>query len=355
MSKIKRILKALLDKVKKAFGKTQHEYTLEELVPQLKGIDTASVLSEIQPGDIVLAAMPFKLEDLAKVEEGHRYRPYIVAFKNDKGIIAYCGTSNMDKYYSISYVLKKESYKSGKDGKISLEHSWFVPEDRLIHILDTLKNSDLMAINEKLYLNNKDTHHPLIDKNVEVYEGFVVRKDQYLYYVYSIQNNIAKLFRLTTKQTEISTIFRDRVQYIDINNEIEADLHDGFIPLGRANTTAIKGIKKELNKKGNKKENDNRMFEKNHRFNYPVGQIFTAGFNSVIYLFSSKGKDYGIEEEDLFDDIPQIKRLDIDHYFKDEVLESEQLLGLVERMSRYNTKLTWLYHFLSKGGDEHEQ
>ena len=72
-----KLLKTILNYLKNLFKKK--ELSLTDLVPQLKDIDHDKLFEQIRPGDIVFGIT--RCDNLEKIEESHRIRPFIVAKK----------------------------------------------------------------------------------------------------------------------------------------------------------------------------------------------------------------------------------------------------------------------------------
>lgn len=88
------LLKTILNYLKCLFKKRKPSLT--ELVPQLKGIDHDELFKEIRAGDIVFGVT--RCDNLEKIKESHRIRPFIVAKKKGNGVYAYSGTSKKNNY-----------------------------------------------------------------------------------------------------------------------------------------------------------------------------------------------------------------------------------------------------------------
>ena len=64
-----------------------------------------SLLKEVQQGDMVWARMPLGKEELEKVEECHRIRPYLVMWKDE--VIQIIDMAGLEKRFEINRVRKK--------------------------------------------------------------------------------------------------------------------------------------------------------------------------------------------------------------------------------------------------------
>lgn len=89
-----KLLKTILNYLKNLFKKK--ELSLTDLVPQLKDIDHDKLFEQIRPGDIVFGIT--RCDNLEKIEESHRIRPFIVAKKKGNSIYAYSGTSKKNNF-----------------------------------------------------------------------------------------------------------------------------------------------------------------------------------------------------------------------------------------------------------------
>ena len=104
------LLKTILNYLKCLFKKRKPSFT--ELVPQLKGIDHNELFKEIRAGDIVFGVT--RCDNLEKIEESHRIRPFIVAKKKGNSVYAYSGTSKKNNFNHY-YLLNKDNYNFTKD------------------------------------------------------------------------------------------------------------------------------------------------------------------------------------------------------------------------------------------------
>ena len=88
---------------------------LEILINKIKRIKATKrerdLLYQLWPGFLVWAEMPLSKEELERIEESHRIRPYLVVYKDDANIYAYqCSSRNYNNLnnYEKYYINKKE-------------------------------------------------------------------------------------------------------------------------------------------------------------------------------------------------------------------------------------------------------
>ena len=323
-------------------------WKLEDLVPDLKSVNGKELFNSIKPGDIVLAVSQGSLKELAVLDKSHRIRPYIIARKEDDRLIAYCGTSNPDKKYYRYFELSRNDYHVSKDGRINLSRPCNITEDQILCVKDHLTILDILDINEILYLANLSYTCPYISHDTGIRAGQVIWHKKELYYVYSVSGTAASVYKLLPGYKENAWLSHNGALYHPADECSELVINDEVMP-----TSTVSHVLKEqiiwcnANHTCTKKAKKPNEFAVNHTYTYPIGQTFTAGFRSYIYLFSSKDRDYGLEEEDLDLEAPQVRRLrDIEYFHKSDVLNDDLLFDTVERLTCYNTSFNWLYDSL---------
>ena len=333
--------------------------SLQNLVEDLKYVDTNQVFQKIQPGDIVIGILPCSLSQLQRIAPTHRIRPFIVAKKEKDYILAYCGTSNQNRKYQYFLPLLASDYRVSKDGNINLSNVLVLPPTHILYHNGHLHYQDILSANESIYLSHPSHLQPSIDVETPIHAGQIVRKERQLFYIYSLSENIAQAYKLYSHDYgNIRIPYRDKVYSIHETKPLSIDIHNGYIPVSLINTSYIDQINAVLHPTEKKVHPSNEnYFEKYHTYTYPVGQTFSAGFNSIIYLFTCKGIDYGLYSDDLEDDEqpPQIRRVDITLHRKAEILNEEELIDAVDRLSFFDERFTWLYYeLLDKQNEQSE-
>lgn len=128
------LLKRILNFLKNIFKKK--EPSLIDLVPQLKDIDHDKLFKEIRPGDIVFGVT--RTDNLEKLGQRHRIRPFIVAKKEKNFVYAYSGTSQKSDL-NKHYLLNKDNYHFTKNTYFYLNTCYEIDKNELLYIVDSLK------------------------------------------------------------------------------------------------------------------------------------------------------------------------------------------------------------------------
>ena len=321
-----KLLKTILNYLKNLFKKK--ELSLTDLVPQLKDIDHDKLFEQIRPGDIVFGVT--RCDNLEKIEESHRIRPFIVAKKKGNGVYAYSGTSKKNNYNHY-YLLNKDNYNFTKDTYFNLNNCYEIDKDEILYIVDSLKTNHLNKINSRL----KTKGQLLIDCAHFFQEGNIIKDDHNLFYIHEFdsKNNKAIIYKLLEDKNGEIKLNRNR--YRLCNKHIETFLNNAYhIVSEKKYSTEIK------TRNNNKKEST----FKNHYFRFNVGQKFYCGFNNYIYLFSSKGTNYGVEYYDEDEEFSNIITLPKEGYLnKSEVVDKTLVKDIVSIIAYDNKKFEWLY------------
>lgn len=320
------LLKRILNFLKNIFKKK--EPSLIDLVPQLKDIDHDKLFKEISPGDIVFGVT--RTDNLEKLGQSHRIRPFIVAKKEKNFVYAYSGTSQKSDL-NKHYLLNKDNYHFTKNTYFYLNTCYEIDKNELLYIVDSLKVKHMNEINLRL----RKRRNTLIDSAHCFREGNIIKDGHNLYYIHKFdsKNNKAKIYKLVEdKNGEIKL---NRSRYRLCNKHIETFLNNAYhIVSEKKYSTEIK------TRNNNKKEST----FKNHYFRFNVGQKFYCGFNNYIYLFSSKGTNYGVEYYDEDEEFSNIITLPKEGYLnKSEVVDKTLVKDIVSIIAYENKKLEWLY------------
>ena len=158
------LLKRILNYLKNIFKKK--EPSLIDLVPQLKDIDHDELFKEIRPGDIVFGVT--RTDNLEKLGQSHRIRPFIVAKKEKNFIYAYSGTSKKSDL-NKHYLLNKDNYHFTKNTYFYLNTCYEIDKNELLYIVDSLKINHMNEINLRLRTRRKiliDSVHYFLELNI---------------------------------------------------------------------------------------------------------------------------------------------------------------------------------------------
>lgn len=330
--------------------KLEKNLKLKDLVPELNEVDEEALFASIIPGDIIYAVTYPSAKELVKIEPQHRIRPYIVASRTENKLIAYCGTSNMKRKYKHSFTLSKEKYDVFKSGKINIGKANILTLGMIAGFIGTLKADDIIRINMDILFNKDGKYHPPIEKEYKIKEGLVLKKGDNLYCVGETRNDNVLLYLMKPEEGEIPIRFNKTRYYINPEESfIETDL-DSYYAIGhRTEKDRIKNkIEKQKARRGMKYVPVT-SYAQICEYNYPIGQIFYNNDSYQVYLFSINGNDFGFDEDDLYDNNMQIRKLiGLDLSEKEEIMEDETLRFAVDEIARKSYNYTWLKGVVAK-------
>jgi len=164
------------------------------------------LLKELRPGDMVWAKMPLKSEELEKIEETHRIRPYLVMWKDRANIYAYMSSSKKSvscRNYE-TYMINRLRYTNRKDSWLDLRRIVKVPVNCLMDKMCHLERPDLLMIEKRLQMqrNRKMIVERTFGVPFSLQEGDVVRSDNVKYYVLDSNEMNTHCYMLTKRLKE---------------------------------------------------------------------------------------------------------------------------------------------------------
>lgn len=272
--------------------------------------NTQSLFEQVYPGDIVYAHMPLCEEELDKIPEGHKTRPYYIAYKLNYGFIAFGASSSPyeslpdTKTYNLSDIVYDDLSKSSY---LDLNTAYYLPKDKLIRFICETKKNDFNEIQRRLWIGKRKDYEALYKEKPVLWKpipGDIINrhKEQWLivnetengYDALEISKNNGKniehglfvhcnsdVWKIDfTKGTVIEKSDTIKTQHI-VNK-------DDFYNLKRSIETAKKANKK-------KKSHKNKSPKYYTRFN--IGTVFKdiEENEEYIYLYSNKSYDYCIK------------------------------------------------------------
>jgi len=173
------------------------------------------LLKELRQGDMVWARMPLKREELEKVEESHRIRPYLVMWKDWANIYAYMSSSKKSvscRNYE-TYMINRLRYTNRKDSWLDLRRIVKVPVNCLMDKMCHLERPDLLMIEKRLQMqrNRKMVVERTFGVPFSLQEGDVVKSDNVKYYVLDSNDMNTKCYMLTKRLIEGKNAQRVRI------------------------------------------------------------------------------------------------------------------------------------------------
>lgn len=330
--------------------KPEKSLKLKDLIPELNEIDEESLFASIVPGDIIYAVTHPSANELVKIEPQHRIRPYIVASRTENKLVVYSGSSNVKRKYKHSFTLSKERYDIFKSGKINIGRAKILTVGMVVGFVGALKADDIIKINMDILFNKDGKYHPPIEKEYKIREGLVFKKGDDLYCAGEVRNENVLLYPMNSEEGEVPIRFNKARYYINPEKSfIESDL-DSYYAIGH--WMERNKIKNKIEKQKIRKSIKHvpvTSYAQICEYNYPIGQIFYNNDSYQVYLFSVNGNDFGFDEDDLYDNNMQIRKLtDLDMSKKEEIMEDETLRFAVDEIARKLYNYSWLKDIVTK-------
>lgn len=116
-----------------------------------------NIFDNTNVGDLLYCDMPLSKKELNTIPEGHRTRPYYIAYKLNNGFIAYGLQSNMMKYVSNLKQYKLDNIKYtgiSRKSYICLYKEVYLPKNKIIRFMFSLDDDDFNQVNRRLYSIN---------------------------------------------------------------------------------------------------------------------------------------------------------------------------------------------------------
>lgn len=349
-----RFIKWIISKFKELFSskkanviQSKTDLPLSNLIPKLAEVDQDKLFDEIEAGDVVIATTSGNYEKLSKIKKNHQLRPYIIANKKENCLIGYCGTSK-DRTYKSTFKLLSSEYDISKDGNINIGTYQKIHKDMLVSIQDHLSMMDILKINDTIWNTNSNKAKGYIEAERHYCEGQIIRKDNRLYYIYSLNSTATIIYKLhkVTEHKKIIINYYGQMYSLYYQQPIECDSLDAYVPTAVISTSIRDEIRKMNNQQKKKeKAKETELLKDGHYFKYEVGQLFGTGTINSVYLFSNSGKDYCVvlDANNSIPEYPRVEKMDdISLYSNHELLSEDATLELLESIACNQKCYMWL-------------
>lgn len=338
------------DAVSRSSADEEETLKMEDIIPAMKNVDPIELFERARPGDVIVATSNNSLKKLANIKPGHRTRPYIVARKEKDFIRAYSGSSNANSKYPHAFRLLKKEYNVSKDGTINIGDCATVMSQCIVSIVDHLKEKDILTINEVIFTNRKKDLCQLIETDGCIQEKTVVRNDEGLFYIYSLDgegNGI--LYKLTEEHVSGHGIVHNgRKYYISVKDPEERNVGTGFIQVNCSKTEDVEKYIGEYRFSSNIRHISVNKYHKECDYRYPIGQQFAKGHERYVYLFTCNGNDFGVNDDEVLDDdLSVIKLGDLGTCIREEVLDEDTLDYVLYSLSSRYYQYAWMRNLLA--------
>ena len=278
---------------------------LKNLNQKIKNIfSQKKLLESLNSGDLVWAKMPLSKKELNKIQESHRIRPYLVAYRDKFFIYAYqCSSKQMDKLNNCQeYLINKIRYKRNKDSFVNLTQIHKIPFINLKQKYLSLNELDLKNIQKRLEVqNNKCIYNFQVKINIT--EGDVVRIDEELYYVYTCDNAYIYCISVYKKCPKDNKkykkiIINNKTYYTTFKEKFDFERKTKMQIVNIAYKSEVEEIIKikksaDIEYK-NLTNSEKKVIEKMYDEKYENGTVFQIGKDKIIYLFKYNEIHYGL-------------------------------------------------------------
>lgn len=276
------------------------------------------IFNSLKKGDILSAKNQYSRIDFENVNIAKKYVNYLVIYKSLKCVYALklSDNENNESNY-ISYCIKANKYKElDKDYYVSMEKVYEIPIYNIssnkfsIDIEDQKQIKRRIAICKKNILRQYNYSKFDLDIPLEIFPGDIILIDDFKYLVYFVTPHTLACFKLL--EHDYNSRFKLSINgkcVFDRVNDIMQLIIDGyeyyieykqiqyfkkipkFLLLDFALDEEIEVIEKNLI------QQKKRLYGLNVENKYDIGTVFDIDGERIIYLFSSNGKDYGIDKK----------------------------------------------------------
>lgn len=356
--KSKQLLKILRDmpwSIKKKFHwksrKKQKKEKKKDLVHKNDiPIKQKVFLEELKSGDIVYALMPLPDDELDKIEEGHKERPYLIVKREKDGFVAYqCGGNKYTWMKSYEYCrFSQSTYNNSKEGYFHLNKVVFLPVERIRYKMNSLYSETLKKIEKRLKISQYYGHEMSLFEvdDIDIEVGDIILLKNELYLIYSCYKKEIYAYKVYKTVQDVDSypyyqlLLNERLYYVSYmeNKLLSIDEDFQFVDL-LANPATIEKIQeyrklKMKEERAKEKKVKSKKDVKHYSFKYPLGTVFVLGMTDYIYLchINNKKDMYCVVRENgEYSDRPQFVPFSqfLSRY---ECLELDKIIILIEQM-----------------------
>lgn len=315
-----------------------------------KSIKQKKLLEELMSGDIVYALMPLPDDELDKIEEGHKERPYLIVKREKDGFIAYqCGGNKYTWMKSYEYChFSQSAYNNSKESYFHLNKVVFLPVERIRYKMNSLYSETLKKIEKRLMISQYYGHEMSLfgigDLDIEVGDIILLKNELYLIYsCYKKEIYAYKVYK-TIEDVEsypyYQLLLNERLYYVSYmeNKLLSIDEDFQFVDL-LANPATIEKIQeyrklKMKEERAKEKKVKSKKDVKHYSFQYPLGTVFILGMRDYIYLChinNNKDMYCVVRENGEYSDRPQFVPFS-QFLTRGECLELEEIKILIDQL-----------------------
>ena len=111
--------------------------------------------NEVAIGNLVWALMPLSDDELERIEESHRIRPYLVVAKDENYFYGYYCSTKQKSRYLATFKLDKNIYDHRKNTYVYLTNTYKIPRTNFRDIYNRIEINNLIMIERKLIVNSR--------------------------------------------------------------------------------------------------------------------------------------------------------------------------------------------------------
>lgn len=267
------------------------------------------IFKYLNKGDIVHAIMPLSYKEISNVEIGHRSRPYLVAYKDDKYAYCFYCTSSIrvnNKNVNHYAILSDKEYSCLKSKTfVDLKHLHKIPIRNIEYNMFTLNKYTKKAIERKLMiLSYRKYYNISLDVDIDFEVGDIIKKGMSYYYVYGLDRKHLFVHPATrNSKYGYEKFCHEKLNYfVDTKNKDMLKNDNSYIlcdNLGKLVDLQIKASSeyKKANLNSNNKVSKKKKKKIFPRYKFAQGQILHDRFinKKYIYLYSYNHNDYAVD------------------------------------------------------------
>lgn len=299
---------------------------------------------------MVWAKMPLSDEELSKIEESHRIRPYLVVDKGDNVVYAFQSSHTrfnaLNNYQTYGIDYRKFGYDKNW---IRLQQVECIPIDNLRAKMLHLSDHDLSMIEKRLKIQSNRGNKTYLSFHVPIKfcTGDVVQNladNKMLHYVHAVEGNKLICYPISFQYRKdwIKIKINKSIFYIDFSKQVIIDKNKDAKIVNIANNGDIGVIERKRKDVTSKSKKEVRKKKEEL-----IGTIFNTSQGKMMYLYEAGGSHYGISLicDKVLPSIKQIVKLETCE--KIEVYDSDKIKEVVEFLYNYldkpNQKLNSIY------------
>lgn len=216
----------------------------DDIITVLRNDNNTELFINARPGDIVTIVKPWNRTEFTKIKASTRMASYVIVTKTDTGIIGYPYRRNTEK---VSVRNNDSTLYMTADNEQILLRNADQFEGRRIHAHSGhLSAADQLRINMFLNENENPEDMPRFHLALPIRTNSVVRRGNDWYYIYSMSENTADVYKLITNRTSLPVNFNGTLRYINCSAKETIELDGTYTAAGTLTNSVHNTIAQRL-------------------------------------------------------------------------------------------------------------